>query len=282
MSSVQLSCSFSYPQHMTGAIIPTIRRRVLACQRLLVRQQQALVGSEEIRFPKGITGRIHSNRLHETQTLVHLGSKITVPASLFGRLDKVQVPRVESGKISVSSSRESSQNVNRLSTLVISFDHVERIVATSFRCKLLSIDNVPTVRRQRNTISHLIWFRAGFRKLPSHPPNLDDGHGRTKSQDQGHLQNHPKGVAHMIHVELCKGLGTIPTHQQEALSLTGPRQLLVERTNLSGKDQRGTAAQLVDRLLQFCGIVIDRHLLRFSLLPRVWSPLYLFWKGRRR
>mmetsp|Transcript_3301 Transcript_3301/g.6824 ORF Transcript_3301/g.6824 Transcript_3301/m.6824 type:complete len:331 (-) Transcript_3301:514-1506(-) len=213
MSAVQLSCAFSDPQHVSGAVVPTVRGGILACQGLFVGEQQAFMSHVEISLGKGGRACVNANGLHETKGFIHLVGKLAVTTSFRSIFDKIQIPRMQTTNIGISSRRKGAENIERLCRLMVGSDHIVWIVSTSFGSEFFGIDNITPVGRQRHITPHFIGFTAGFGKLSRHASDFNDGHGTAKGQHQSHLQNDPKGITHMIHIEFIKGFGTITTHE---------------------------------------------------------------------
>mmetsp|Transcript_12399 Transcript_12399/g.27329 ORF Transcript_12399/g.27329 Transcript_12399/m.27329 type:complete len:382 (-) Transcript_12399:527-1672(-) len=234
--TVQLSCSFSHPQHVSGAIVPAIRCRVLSCQGLFVRQQQTFVCNIKVSLGKGGCTSVDTNGFHETKRFVNLVGKLAVATSFGGVFDKVQVPGVQTTNVGVSSRRKGTKNVECLCRLVVGANHIVGVVSPGIFGKLFRVDNISPVRWESHVSANFIGFGARFRKLSRHASHLDDRHGTAKGQDQGHLQNDAKGITHVVDIEFLERFGTISTHEQKTLSGTSPGQLFVQGSDFSGKD----------------------------------------------
>mmetsp|Transcript_1163 Transcript_1163/g.1530 ORF Transcript_1163/g.1530 Transcript_1163/m.1530 type:complete len:233 (+) Transcript_1163:329-1027(+) len=112
--SIQLSCSFSYPQHVSRAIVKTTSGGIFSCQCLFVRQQKAFVSDKKISLSEGWGTGVDTNGLHETQRFIHLCSELAVIASFFGLFNKIQVPGLQTTDISISSSGKGTKNIQSL------------------------------------------------------------------------------------------------------------------------------------------------------------------------
>mmetsp|Transcript_33312 Transcript_33312/g.94789 ORF Transcript_33312/g.94789 Transcript_33312/m.94789 type:complete len:356 (-) Transcript_33312:298-1365(-) len=238
VSAVQLPSAFSDPQHVSRTIIPASSSRVHTGQSLFVGQQQTFVGGVKVSFGESGRGSVDTDGLHEAKRFVDLGGKLSVPATLFGLFDKVQVPGMKSRNIGVSSSGESTKDVKCLRTLMVGFDHVERVVAAGLWCKVFPVDIVSAVTGQSDSITNFIGFTTGFGELTCHAANLNDGHRGSKGQDQGHLQDDTEGITNVIDIELVECFGTVSTHEHKSLTTARPRKLFVKRSDLTSKHQR--------------------------------------------
>mmetsp|Transcript_24138 Transcript_24138/g.44879 ORF Transcript_24138/g.44879 Transcript_24138/m.44879 type:complete len:217 (-) Transcript_24138:91-741(-) len=214
------------------------------------------MGSEEVGLCKGRQRSINTDRLHEAQRFIDLGRKSAVSASFIGLFDEIQVPSMETGDISVTTSREGSQNVQSLRTLVVSFDHIPGIMTTSFCCKFFRVDNVTAVGRKADPVSHLIGFRTRLGKLSGHASNLDDRHGGSKGQNESHLKQDTEGITNVIYIEFFKSFSAIASHQQESLSTAGTGKLFMKSSDFSSKHQRRAAFQFLDGGLEFFFVLI--------------------------
>mmetsp|Transcript_17926 Transcript_17926/g.25294 ORF Transcript_17926/g.25294 Transcript_17926/m.25294 type:complete len:226 (-) Transcript_17926:604-1281(-) len=145
MSRVQITSTFSNPEHVGRTIVPTSSGRILTGQGLFVRQQKTFVGSVKVSLGKGGGGSVNTNSLHETERFINLGSKFTVPGTFISLLDEIQVPSVETTDISVTTSREGSQNIKSLSRLVVGFHHIAGVISPSFGSEFFRIDDITSV-----------------------------------------------------------------------------------------------------------------------------------------
>mmetsp|Transcript_892 Transcript_892/g.2125 ORF Transcript_892/g.2125 Transcript_892/m.2125 type:complete len:240 (+) Transcript_892:975-1694(+) len=175
--------------------------------------------------------------------------------------------------VSVSSGGECAKDVQGLRTLMVGLHHVERVVSASLRRELLAIDDVSAVRRETNAILHLIRFTARLGELSRHASDLDDWHGRSEGQHEGHLEDDAEGVSDVIDVELVECFGAVSAHEEEALPGAGACELLVQRTDLSRKDKRRESLQLFDGGLELRFIFVVRRLGDMAVLPRIWGPV---------
>mmetsp|Transcript_6119 Transcript_6119/g.8554 ORF Transcript_6119/g.8554 Transcript_6119/m.8554 type:complete len:406 (-) Transcript_6119:368-1585(-) len=218
MCVVQLAGSLAHPQHVRRAVVPAVGDGVLAGQRLLVGQQQALMGRVEVALSERGRPGVHADGLHEAQTLVHLGAHLAVSRAGRQVLHEVEVPGVESGDIGISAHGKGSEDVEGLRGLVVSVQHALRIVHAGLGRELLAVDDVAAVGRQRHAASHFVRLCSGLGKLACHAADFDDRHRATEGQHQGHLEDHSEGVSHVVHAELAEGLGTIASHEKKSLA----------------------------------------------------------------
>ena len=274
VGGIEVAGTLADPEHVGRAVVPLASGGVLPGKGLLVGEEEALVGGEEVGLGEVGIGRINANGLHETERLIDLGGKLAVTRTLLGVLHKVQVPSVETTEIGISTGRKGPKDVEGLGTLVVGLDHVEGVVPTSLLGELLGVDDVTAVRGEGNAILDLIGLGSGLGELSGHASNLDDGHGTSKGEDQTHLENDAEGIPNMIDVELIEGLGAVTAHEEEALSVAGTGQLLVEGADLAGKDEGAASLQFLDGIVEFGLIVVDGHLLghKVGILPGFRSP----------
>ena len=287
VGGIEVTGALTDPEHVGGAVVPLAGGGVLAGQGLLVGEEEALVGGEEVGLGEVGVGRIDANCLHETERLIDLVGKLAETGTLLGILDKVQVPGMETTEIGISTGRKGPEDVEGLGTLMVGLDHVEGVVPTSLLGELLGVDDVTTVRGQGDAVLDLIRFGTRLGELSGHASNLDDGHGTSKGEDQAHLENDAEGIPNMIDVELIEGLGAVTTHEEETLSVAGAGQLLMQRADLAGKDEGAASLQFLDGLAKFGLVVVDGHLLghKVGILPGFRSPFARClggWRGRGR
>ena len=81
MSTIKLACPLSDPEEMGRAIIVEARGRVLTSERLLIGEEQALMGGPELSggHDRMVHGKPSSS--HEPQGLVHPVGQLLVPVS---------------------------------------------------------------------------------------------------------------------------------------------------------------------------------------------------------
>mmetsp|Transcript_25539 Transcript_25539/g.38119 ORF Transcript_25539/g.38119 Transcript_25539/m.38119 type:complete len:385 (+) Transcript_25539:361-1515(+) len=274
VSAVQITCTLSNPEHVGAAIVPLARCRILSGQSLLVFQKQTFVCSEKINLSEFWRTSVDADRFHETKRLVNLGSEFAVPASLIRTLHKIKVPSMQPADISVSSSTECTQDVERLCTLMVGLDHLARIVSAGLLVKGFRVDNISTVGWKSNTVLHLIGLRTRLGKLTGHATNLDHWHGRTESHNKRHLQNHTEGIPHMIDIEFFETFSTISTHEQEPLPLSSASKLFMQSPDFTCKHKGGTASNSIGGTLQFSSVFVHRHLLGNFFTPTLGRPFF--------
>ena len=284
---IKVTGALTDPEHVGGAVVPLAGGGVLAGQGLLVGEEEALMGGEKVGLGEVGIGRIDADGLHETERLIDLVGKLAVTGTLLGILHEIQVPGMETTEIGISTGRKGPENVEGLGTLMVGLDHVEGVVPTSLLGELLGVDDVPTVRGEGDAVLDLIGLGTGLGKLSGHASNLDDGHGTSKGEDQAHLQNDTEGIPNMIDVELIEGLGAITAHEEEALSVAGAGQLLMEGADLASKDEGAASLQFLDGVVEFGLVVVDGHLLghKVRILPGFRTPFARClggWWGRSR
>eukprot|EP00968_Pinguiococcus_pyrenoidosus_P002911 scaffold170_cov281-Pinguiococcus_pyrenoidosus.AAC.13 len=205
VGTVELTSPLADPEHVRGAVVPLPRRAVLAGEGFLIRQEQALMSSVEVRGAERRAGRVHTDRLHEAERLVDLSAQRAVLRALRRLLDEVEVPGVQPGHVRVATGREGAQDVQRLCALVVGIDHPPRVVDARLGRELLSVDVVPAVGRQGHAVARLVRLRARLGELACHAADLDDRHAAAEGQDQRLLENHAEGIADMIDAELVEG-----------------------------------------------------------------------------
>ena len=274
VGGIKVAGALTDPEHVGGAVVPLASGGILSSQGLLVREEEALVSSEEVGLSEIWVGRVDADGLHETERFINLVGKLAITRSLLGILHEIQVPGMEATKIGISTGREGPKDVESLGTLMVGLDHVEGVVPTSLLGELLGVDDVTTVGGERDAILDLIRLGTGLGELSSHASNLDDGHGTAEGQYQTHLENDTEGIPNMINVELIEGLGTVTAHEEEALSVASTGQLLVERADLASENKGAASLELLDGLSEFGLIVVDGHLLgnKVGILPGFRSP----------
>mmetsp|Transcript_5056 Transcript_5056/g.14650 ORF Transcript_5056/g.14650 Transcript_5056/m.14650 type:complete len:300 (+) Transcript_5056:239-1138(+) len=128
-----LSCSFTYPKQVSGGIVVLSGGRVDSGHGFFVRKQKTLVRSEEIDLCHGRRIEIDSNGVHESQGFLDNRGQLSVLGSDRCGLDEIQSPGMEPRQVGVSSTGESTQDVQGLRTLVVGLDHSLGIGLSGFR-----------------------------------------------------------------------------------------------------------------------------------------------------
>lgn len=137
-------------------------------------------------------------------------------------LSKGRRGREKEEKTSSSSSyrRETPQQVERSSALVVGLDQPPRVRDPRGLGGLGPVDDVPAVRREHAAVGLLLEIgRARLGKLARHAPDLDDGDAATEHGDDGHLEEHAEGVADAVGGEISKRLGAVSAFEKRVFFL---------------------------------------------------------------
>ena len=270
---VQLTRPLAHPEHVRRAVVPLPGDAVLPSERLLIRQQQTLVRGEEVGLREGGGPGVHADGLHEAETLVHLRAHLPVATPRGGLLDEVQVPGMQAGDVGVASDGKGSEDVQRLAALVVGVHHPLGVVYARLGGELLSVDDVPSVGRQRHSVDDLVGLRAGLGELTRHASDLHHRHGASIGQDEGHLEDDAEGVSDVVDRELLEGLGAVPAHHHEGLSEGGAGQLLLQRPHLTSENQRRASLQSPDHIVDLVLVGVVGGLLDGVVSPGGGRPL---------
>ena len=132
-----------------------------------------------------------------------------------------------------------------------------------------AIDDISPVGRQPTAITDLCRFRAGLCELPGEAAHFDDRTGGSVSQNNGHLQQHAKGVADVVRVKLREALGAMAALQEKRAPLGDFRESAGEISRFPGEDQRWIARQLSLDTRPVGGVRVIRRLARTKSAPPV-------------
>mmetsp|Transcript_69921 Transcript_69921/g.221520 ORF Transcript_69921/g.221520 Transcript_69921/m.221520 type:complete len:259 (-) Transcript_69921:840-1616(-) len=201
---VQLARALAAPDHVGGAVVPQPGGGVLAGQRLLVVEEEALMGGVELGgLHEGVVGA-DAARLHEAQGLVDLlGHRLELGA-LLRVLHEVQVPVGNTLEGGVAARGEAADEVEGGGGLVVRAHQAGRVGHAGLGRPLRPIDDVAAVRGKLLVALDLRVRGAGLGKLPSHAADLHDGHAAAVHDHGGHLEEHAVGVADVVGREVIE------------------------------------------------------------------------------
>jgi hypothetical protein len=78
VSTIELTSTFTNPEHVSGAIVPASSSGILTGKGLLVWEQKALVGCEKVGLGEISAASVNTTGLHETKGLVDLVCELAV------------------------------------------------------------------------------------------------------------------------------------------------------------------------------------------------------------
>ena len=220
MRAVELAGAVADPQHMRRAIVPIAGGAIDAGQRLLVLQDQRLVGGEEIGLAdlrRGLGSQ--SAGFHEMQRLADAVGQIAIALALRAARHETERPAMHLMQIRIAALGEGAQQVERRRRLIVGLDQPLRIGIARFRSEFHAVDDVAAIGWAASP-------RSGFRSAPSAAWRIGRPCGRPsppgmprKSEHHRHLQHHAEGVADVIGMEFGEAFGAIAALQQERLAL---------------------------------------------------------------
>jgi hypothetical protein len=237
-------------------------------------RQQRLVGGEEVGLAqlRHLVGADPA-RGHEVERLLDARGQLLVARALGAAGDELQVPAMHLVQVREAALGKGTQQVQGGRRLVVGAQQAFGIGYARRGVELDAVDDVAAIARQLDPVLDFCGRRARLGELAGHAADLDHRTGRAEGQHHGHLQQHAKGVANVVRVELGEALGTVAALQQKGLALGHGAELLLEAPGLAGEDQRRKLGETrfdpVERLL----VRIVRHLLDRLAAPAVRRPL---------
>jgi hypothetical protein len=100
-------------------------------------------------------------------------------------------------------------------------------------------------------ISDLELLRTRLGVLPGEPSHPNDGRLAALHEHQAHLQQDLEFAGNAFGSALLESLGTVATLQEESLTLSGLSQLVLEKFDFPGSDQRWQTGEFVQGLREF-------------------------------
>ena len=175
--------------------------------------------------------------------LVDAASQFAVALGQRGTGHEGQVPAMHLVQIRIAATGEGAQQVQRAGGLKVAGFHALRIGHALGGGEGGAVDGVAPIGGQGDAVHSLAVGGARFGVLACHAAQLHDGDGGAKGQDDGHLQQHAKGVADDVCVELAEAFGAVTALQDEGMALGGLAERCLQPTCLAGEDQRRVGLQ---------------------------------------
>ena len=274
MGAVRLPGAVADPEHVGRGVVPVAGQAVLPRHRLLVGQQQRLVGGEEACLTHVRAGvGVDAARLHEPERGVDMVGQFLI--ALAGRTvgDEILRPAVHLVQVGIAAQGEGAQQVEGRGRLEIGLHHAARIRHARRFLEVDAVDDVAAVGRQGRVALGFGVRRARLGELAGQPAHLHHRRARGIHQHHGHLEQHLEGVADVVRMEFGKALRAVAALQQKGLALRGERKLVGQRPRLAGEDQRRIAGQLRLGGRDGRGIRIGRHLHGGLVPPACRAPV---------
>jgi len=121
---------------------------------------------------------------------------------------------------------ERSNKIDRERRALIAAKQKHRVGFSRLGRELSAIDDIASVRRQRDPVASLGIGRPGLRVLPSHTTDANDGLLEAVGQHETHLQQNLKSLGDRARFTIVEILGAIAALQEKALSSLCGRKLL--------------------------------------------------------
>ena len=135
------------------------------------------------------------------------------------------------------------------------------------------VDDVAPVAGQRHAVTGFQIRRPRFGVLPRKTADADHALLESVHQHQAHLQQHLEPVGDDVWRAVGKTLGAIAALQHKLATGRGIGELLAQRHNLPGGDQRRHVTELIQHGLKGLGIRVLGLLHGLIVGPRGWRPL---------
>ena len=151
---------------------------------------------------------------------------------------------------------------------MVRLHHPAGIVRAGFRREVVAVHDVAAVGRQRDAVAGLVVGGTRLGELARHAAHLDDRHGRTVGEHDGHLQDGPDAGTDLVGRRRFEGLGAVAALEQERLALRGGGKPFAQDVDFAGEDQGREDGKFLDGRLEDRR-VRPRGLLRGRELPPV-------------
>ena len=203
--------SAPHPQQVGRAVVPAPGEAVAPGHRLLVAEQEGLVGGVEVDLvdDRG-GGQVDPDGGHEPQRPVDaVGDGVVAPP---GRAagHELLVPAVDLVEVGEPALGEGAQQVEGGRRLVVGAQHPGRVGLPSGRAEAELVDHVPAVDGQVDPVDQLAGQAAGLGELAGDATDLDHREPGPVGQDHRHLQDDLELVADRVGREGVEGLGAVP------------------------------------------------------------------------
>ena len=258
---------------MGRRVVPVAGGAVDARHGLLVIQQQAFVGGEEVglaelrrRFRRQPAGG------HEGKRLVQPVGQVPVALAERAVGDESQVPLVHLLQIRVPALGEGAQQIERRRRLVVALHQAVGVRPARLGRELHAVDVVAAVTGQGHAVPGLGVGRAGLGELARHAPDLDHRAGGAEGQHHRHLQQNAEGVADIVGVEFGEALGAVAALEQKRLTVRRLGEPRLQAPRLAGEDQRRVAPQLLFHPVQRVAVRVLRNLFDGLAAPGIRRP----------
>ena len=243
--AVELAGALADPDHVRGDVVGQLGPGVDARHRVLVLQQQRLVGGVEV-DPVELVG-VGADRLHEGEGAVDLGGHRLVVLADRAVADELGVPGVDLAQVGVATGGEGAHQVQRRRRRVVDVQQSLRVGTARVRREVEAVDGVAAVGRQRDAVASLHVGRARLGVLPGKPPDLDHRHRGGVGQHDRHLQQHPELVADVVGRRVDERLRAVAALEDERLAAARRGDLGLELVALARKHQRRHASAAARR-----------------------------------
>ena len=174
---VEFAGPLADPQHVGRAVEPRAGQRVLPGERLLVAEDQRLVGRVDVDFGQvGVRLDLDAAGPHEPERTVDLAGELFVPLAFRARRHELLCPRVHPGEVGETALGERPQQVQGRGRLVVRLHEAFGIRDASGFGRRRVVDDVAAERRQVDVADPLEVGRAGLGELPGDAADLHDRH----------------------------------------------------------------------------------------------------------
>src|SRR5690606_24628690 len=136
-----------------------------------------------------------------------------------------------------------------------------------------AIDHVAAVARQGDAVAGLEISAARLRVLSGEPADADHGLLQADEHHERHLQQNLELLHYVLGRALVEALRAIAALQQEGVSALSGRELLLQRLDLPGRDDRRERGEAPQRGLEARAVLVRRLLGCGPALPAGRVPL---------
>ena len=236
VGAIKLASALTYPDEMSGDVIGLLGALVDTRHGVFVLKDQRFVRGVEIDGVE-LVG-INTTGFHEGESAIDLGAHSLVALADRARAYEVGVPGVHLSQIGVTTGHEGAGEVESRGRGVVDVDEALRVMSACLGREVEAVDGVASVGRERDTLAGLQIVGARLCVLTGQAADLDHRNAGGVGEHDGHRQQDPQLVAHVVCGDPVEGLGAVASLEDECLAAGDLGQLVAQVIALTGEDQR--------------------------------------------